>query len=92
MELAHAQKQVICEIAREAYDAWPAREEFDRAHANPSLDAFTAWRHAEQLKAVGRQSLTLCTDTDYTDLRHHFMQLRTEHMVAANNLSFFFQP
>ena len=89
MELTFIHKKIICDIAREAYDVWPAREEFERAHSAPGLHAFNAWRHAEQLKAVGLQSLTICTEDQYLELQRHFMRLRSTWVaeVASPNLT-----
>jgi hypothetical protein len=81
------QKGTVCGIAREAWDAWAGRGEFSAAH--PGTNPFTAWRHAEQLKAVGQQSLTRCTPDQYRALCAHFIRLRTLHLRDASNQHLF---
>lgn len=71
--LSNEQKSILCRLAREAYDAWSGREAFEEA--NPTLSVskcFEAWRRVEQGKAVGQQSLRLCTQDAFLRLRAHF--------------------
>jgi len=72
----------VCQVARSAYDVWPGREEYERKLAG-SANAFTAWRHAEQAKAVGHNSLRHCTSADYRPLLAHFHRLRERYAVEA---------
>ncbi len=78
--LSHEQKARVCIAARRAYDAWAIREEFELI--NPELSpskCFEAWRRVEQGKAVGQQSLRLCTsETHYLPLLAHFAGLLGE--------------
>lgn len=75
--LSNQQKGEIAKLARLAYDAWDQREEFELA--NPTLSrtaCFEAWRRVEQGKAVGVQSLRLCTsEQHYLRLMAHFADL-----------------
>lgn len=89
MNLTRVQKRTICDIAQEAYDVWPGREDFERQRVADGVQGFTAWRHQEQFKAVGIQSLTLCKDEHYRRLVAHFCRLRAEARAAAQNLSLF---
>lgn len=78
--LSNQQKGDIAKLARQAYDAWEQRDEFELA--NPTLSrtaCFEAWRHVEQGKAVGVQSLRLCTsEKHYLRLMAHFAKLLGE--------------
>jgi len=78
--LSLEQKARICMAARRAYDAWGMREEFELI--NPELSpskCFEAWRRCEQRKAVGVESLTLCTsERHYLRLLAHFVALQGE--------------
>ncbi len=84
MNLSFIQKKVICDVARKAYDRWPGHEEFERNQA-PGLNCFDAWRHAEQLKAVGVQSLSLCKEEHYKRLVAHFSRIRGRRRAEAEN-------
>ncbi|WP_414664884.1 hypothetical protein [Horticoccus sp. 23ND18S-11] len=71
--LSNEQKGRLCQLARQAYDAWTGREAFEEA--NPTLavsKCFEAWRRVEQGKAVREQSLTRCTQDHFLPLRAHF--------------------
>jgi hypothetical protein len=88
MSLSAIQKSTICDVAREAWEAWDGRAEFTAAQP-PGTEPFTAWRHQHQHAAVGLQSLTLCTQEHYGPLVRHFMQLRTANRAASSTLSLF---
>lgn len=71
--LSHEQKAQLCQLAREAYDAWPGRAAFEECNGELSRSkCFEAWRRVEQGKAVGIQSLTRCTQDHFLPLRAHF--------------------
>lgn len=74
--LTNPQKATICQLAHEAWEARPdIREPLIECNgATMSKTAiFEAWRHVEQGKAVGRQSLTKCTsEHDFLRLCAHF--------------------
>lgn len=89
MNLSFIQKRTICDIAQQAYDAWPEREAFERDHVTPGVQPFTAWRHQQQLAVVGLQSLSLCNQDHYRPLVVHFCKLRAANQAAANNLTLF---
>lgn len=85
--LSNEQKAEIGMLARRAYQAWAGREAFEEC--NPELSrtkCFEAWRHVEQGKAVGRQSLCDCTQDDYQPLRAHFLALIGAGGAAVNAL------
>lgn len=85
--LSNQQKAEIGMIARQAYQAWPGREAFEEC--NPELSAsacFAAWRHVEQGKACGRQSLRLCNQDDFLRLRAHFRALLGHGGAAVSDL------
>ncbi len=74
--LTNEQKREISIAARAAYQAKPDREVFEAI--NPDLSAsacFEAWRHVEQGKACGLQSLRACTQAHYGRLLAHFQAL-----------------
>ena len=72
--LSTDQNRQICMLARRAYDAWPMREEYELINAEMSVTkCFEAWRHVEQGKVTGRQSLTDCTSEEhFLPLLAHF--------------------
>lgn len=81
------QKRELCALARRVYVRWPGREEFE--NANPEMSAtacFEAWRHFEQGKACGRQSLCDCTQDDFLKIRAHFHSLLGNGGQAARDL------
>jgi hypothetical protein len=74
--LSNKQKAEICQLAHEA---WEARADIREPLLECNLATmsktaiFEAWRHVEQGKAVGRQSLTKCTsEGDFLKLCAHF--------------------
>jgi hypothetical protein len=91
MNLTVVEKHTVCEIAKEAYDAWPDRAEWERTLAanSPGTEPFTAWRHQEQFNAVGMRSLTTCHDEHYRPLVRHFCRVRERNRAAASTLSLF---
>lgn len=74
--LTNLQKREIAIAARAAYRAKPDREAFEAINADLSASAcFAAWRHVEQGKACGVQSLRACTQAHYGRLLAHFQAL-----------------
>lgn len=74
--LSNDQKATICQLAHEA---WEARADIREPLLECNLATmsktaiFEAWRHVEQGRAVGRQSLTKCTsEGDFLRLCAHF--------------------
>ena len=71
--LTNEQKKEICILARRAWNILPQSvhnkyiAEFDSATA-----AFNAWRHDEQIKAVGTDSLVGSTNDEFCALMAHF--------------------
>ncbi|HTJ78518.1 MAG TPA: UvrB/UvrC motif-containing protein [Rariglobus sp.] len=85
--LSNGQKADIAQVAKRAYDGWAGREAFE--DANPGLSrskCFEAWRRYEQGKAVGRQSLTQCTDGDFLPLIAHFQNFMGNGSAALQTL------
>lgn len=82
--LSPRQKADIGKLATRAWRAWPGRAEF--LAANPELSpsaCFAAWRHVEQGKAVGKQSLLDCTsECDFLRLCAHFLRIAREYDAA----------
>lgn len=72
--LSHIEKRIICDIAREAYDLWSGRPEFEQVY--PNVNTFDAWRHREQAEAVGFRSLSHCDASHFPRLKSHFWELR----------------
>jgi hypothetical protein len=87
MKLTFIQKRTIVQVAQEAFESWPEREAFEREHGVPGMQPFTAWRHEQQLAAVGLQSLNLCSEEHYRPLVAHFCRLRGEYRAAGATLS-----
>jgi len=74
--LSILQKREIAQLARRAYEAWAEREAFEAINAEQSKTAcFEAFRHVEQGKACGVQSLCACTQAHYGRLVAHFQAL-----------------
>lgn len=74
--LSRDQKRIIAQLARQAYDRWEGREAFEAINSDRSRTAcFEAWRHCEQGKAIGLQSLCECTQAHYARLKAHFEAL-----------------
>ncbi len=76
--LSNKQKGIICEVARRAFDRM-----LDSGSLEPRADIcisehFKVWRRAEQLKTVGKPTLTACIQDDYNLLMAHFLDLAGE--------------
>jgi hypothetical protein len=81
--LSSLQKREIAQLARRAYEAWSERDAFEAINAEQSKPAcFESWRHVEQGKACGVQSLCACTQAHYGRLVAHFQAL-CGHSAAA---------
>ncbi len=86
--LSKDQKRAIAQLARQAYQAWPEREAFEAINAGRSrTDCFESWRHVEQGKACGMQSLRDCTQAHYGRLVAHFKALAGDAAGAARTLA-----
>ena len=85
--LSNLQKAEIGQLARQAWQAWEGREAFIESNELSVSDCFAAWRHVEQGKACGKQSLKACTsEEDYERLRAHFLALAGREGPAARAL------
>lgn len=74
--LSNLQKREIAIAARQAYLAWDGREAFELVNSDHSrTSCFESWRHVEQGKAVGIQSLRECSQAHYGRILAHFQQL-----------------
>ncbi|MFA5265066.1 MAG: hypothetical protein WC378_14675 [Opitutaceae bacterium] len=74
--LSNEQKAKIGQAARQAYLAWSDRLPFELINAELSASAcFASWRHVEQGKACGVQSLRACTQAHYGRLLAHFQAI-----------------
>lgn len=83
--LSHLQKRDIALAARDAYQAWPEREAFEAINSHLTrTDCFEAWRHVEQGKAVGIQSLCECTQAHYARALAHFQRLAGQEGAAQH--------
>jgi len=69
--LSADQKATLCQLARQAFDHQDALGLIDVAGSSDNA-RFQAWRRAEQLRAVGIDSLTECRNSHYRTLRGHF--------------------
>ena len=77
--LSNLQKRDIAIAARRAYDAKFDREAFEAINSELSKsDCFNAWRHVEQGKAVGIQSLREMTQAHFGRLLAHFQAMTGE--------------
>ena len=86
-ELSLTQKATIGKLARAAWLAWAEREAFLAINTDLSPSAcYTAWRHVEQGKACGVQSLCACTQDHYGRLVSHFQALGGDAAAAARTL------
>jgi ribosome modulation factor len=86
--LSNLQKREIAIAARRAYDAKPDREAFEAINSDLSRsDCFNAWRHVEQGKAVGIQSLTEMTQAHYGKVLAHFQRLAGNLAAADHTLA-----
>jgi hypothetical protein len=82
------QKRTISQLARKAYRAWPERGAFQVINSELSKTAcFEAWRHVEQGKACGLQSLKACTQVHYGRLVAHFQALAGNTDAATRTLA-----
>jgi len=85
--LSILQKREIAQLARRAYDAWSEREAFEAINAEQSKTAcFEAFRHVEQGKACGVQSLRACTQAHYGRLVAHFQAMGGNAAAATRTL------
>ena len=74
--LSNLQKRDISIAARKAWLTWPEREAFEAINSELSASAcFEAWRHVEQGKACGVQSLRDSDQQHYAPLLAHFQKL-----------------
>ncbi|BET67190.1 hypothetical protein ASA1KI_21080 [Opitutales bacterium ASA1] len=77
--LSNRQKAEICRLAREAWELHPEiREPLLECNLETmsATEIFNAWRHVEQGKACGKQSLCRSTsEEDYLKCRAHFEAL-----------------
>jgi len=82
--LSNLQKREIGQAAHAAWLACPDREALLAINGDMSATAVEkAWRHCEQGKAVGIQSLCACTQAHYGRLLGHFQAL-AGHTAAAD--------
>jgi hypothetical protein len=70
--LSNKQKADLCQLYRRAYDY-----QLDRGALGDAA-LLEDFRHGEQLKAVGKQSLTSCTQDDFPVLMAHGCKLAGE--------------
>lgn len=86
--LSLEQKRIISQLARSAYEIKPDREAFELINADLSATkCFEAWRHFEQGKACGVQSLRECTQAHYLRLKAHFEALGGRLVQARRTLN-----
>lgn len=69
--LSRDQKKALAMLAARAFVAVHSRKPRDTAEAD-------AWRRAEQLRTVGKESLTTCVQGDYLPLKARFADLAGE--------------
>lgn len=82
--LTNVQKASLGMLAREAWEVWEGREDFLAANAELSASkCFESWRRYEQGKAVGIQSLRSATQSNYLDLKAHFLTLKGDGGAAV---------
>lgn len=82
------QKREIAIAARRAYDAKQDREAFEAINSDLSRSAcFEAWRHVEQGKAVGIQSLREMTQAHWAPVMAHFKRLAGDQAGADRTLA-----
>ncbi len=69
--LSNEQKRELVLLAKKAWNA------YGQERMAQSLDVmdFEEWRHQQQMMAVERKSLTVCTNEDYLFLKAHFLTL-----------------
>lgn len=86
--LSLEQKRIISQLARSAYEIKPDREAFELINSDLSATkCFEAWRHFEQGKACGVQSLRECTQAHYLRLKAHFESLGGRLVQARRTLN-----
>lgn len=86
--LSKIQKKDIAIAARRAYDAKLDREAFEAINSELSRTAcFEAWRHVEQGKAVGVQSMRQMNQSHYGRVLAHFQKLGGEEAAASHTLA-----
>lgn len=86
--LSHPQKREIAIAAHKAWLACPEREALLALNSEMSATAVeAAWRHVEQGKAVGVQSLRACHQGHYGRLLAHFQAMAGETAAAAHTLA-----
>lgn len=76
--LSNKQKGIICEVARRAFNRMLESGSLEPRADISISEHYKTWRHAEQLKAVGRSTLTACIQDDYNLLMAHFLNLAGE--------------
>jgi hypothetical protein len=82
--LSNYQKRDIAIVAKRAYDAWEGREAFEAINSDqPRTKCLEAWRHVEQGKAVGIQSLTEMTQHHFNRVLAHFQSLAGDTQAAT---------
>ena len=74
--LSHEQKGVLCQLYRRAFDY-----QVDRGALGDSA-VFEDWRHEQQSAAVGKESLTSCSQDDFAPLMSHGYKLAGEDGLA----------
>lgn len=74
--LSKLQKARISQTARAAFDHQDALGLVELPLSMSDSARFTAWRRAQQLDAVGRESLTACGNNHYRSLMAHFLTLQ----------------
>lgn len=86
--LSLLQKREISMAARDAYNAWEGRVAYEAINSDQSRTAcFDAWRHVETGKAVGIQSLKLCTQAHYARVLAHFQRLAGREVSADRTVA-----
>jgi hypothetical protein len=70
--LSNKQKADVAQIARRAFD-----HQIELGNLS-EIVVFEDWRHSEQVKAVGKESLTSCVQDDFPVLMAHFCTLAGE--------------
>jgi hypothetical protein len=84
------QKRQISKLAKRAYDQWEGREAFEECNPTMSRSAcFSAWRHAETLKATGYRTQSLreaISERDYLPLLAHFSHFLGDGAGALKHL------
>ena len=81
-QLSDKQKCEICKLARIVWDTRLSGETKAAlaAQFGSATAAFNAWRHEQQTRAVGKESLVESADADFCALMAHF------YLLLGNNL------